>query len=379
MAVVIKEVISRRELKEFVKLPFRLYRGNPYWVPPLIRDELETLDPKRNPAFDTAEAKLFLAYQGDRPVGRVAAILSHIANQKYQTQNLRFGWLEFREDYETAAALLGAVEDWGRRLGLKTLTGPHGFCDLDRQGMLIEGFDRLATIATNYNPPFYPRYLERYGFVKEVDYVEIKSLDPDYRPPVALKLAQRVRSRSRVRLLAIKRNRDMKPWLDQFFRLLNQSYDHVYGAVPLSEKQIEYYLRKYLPVMDPRLVQGLVDESDRLVGFFIGMPNLSRAFQKARGRLLPWGWLHIWRACRRFERVDFYLAAVREEYRGTGVILLMLLKMLEQLSKLGVYSSESNPIMESNNLVAPFYLRFNSEIHKRRRIYRKRITPRTES
>lgn len=379
MGVTIKEVTSRRDLKTFVKLPFWLYRDHPNWVPPLIRDEMETLDPRRNPAFETAEARLFLAYKDDQLVGRVAAILSHIANQKYQTKNLRFGWLEFIEDFDTASALLGAVEDWARELGMETVTGPHGFCDLDRQGMLIEGFDRLATIATNYNPPFYPRYLERYGFVKDVDYVEIRSQDPNNIPETVLKLAKRMRGKNQVRLVEFRRNKELKPWLDQFFRLLNETYDQIYGSVPLSERQIAYYLKKYLPVMDTRLIKALVDDSGELVGFIVSMPNLSRAFQKARGRLLPWGWFHIWRACQKYETVDLCLGAVKEKYRGKGVVLLMLLSLLEQFRKSGVQYSESNPIVESNNLVAPFYLRFDSEIHKRRRIFIKKSNPRREA
>ncbi len=372
MEVVIKEVTSRRELKRFVKLPFSLYRNQPNWVPPLIRDEMQTLDPKRNPAFESAEARLFLAYQGQRPVGRVAAILSHAANRKYRTRNLRFGWLEFIEDFDTARALLNTVETWARELGMETITGPHGFCDLDRQGMLIEGFDHLATIATNYNPPFYPRYLEGCGFQKDVDYVEISSRGTDI-PEAVLKLSQRLQGRTPLRLLELRRKRDIEQWLDPFFRLLNQSYDHIYGAVPLSENQIDYYLKKYLPVLDTRLVKGLVDESGALVGFLISMPSLSRALQKARGRLFPWGWFHIWRACQNFETVDFYLAAVSERYRGKGVVLFMLLDFLEQCRALGAQYGESNPILESNNLVVSFFLRFDSQIHKRRRIYKKRV------
>jgi len=375
MSIEIRIVTSRRDLKTFVAVPFDLYRDHPLWVPPLIRDELDTFNPDRNPAYENADTRLFVAYAGGRPVGRIAAILSHVANRKYGTRNMRFGWFDSIDDDAVAQALFGAVEGWARECGMETLTGPHGFCDLDPQGMLIEGFDQLPTIAVYYNYPYYNELVRRSGFAKEVDYVEYLTPVPHDTgiPEKLLRITERVRQRSRLRLLKFGSKREMLARAPELFRLLDETFAEIYGAVPLTQAQMDYYVKKYFSFLDKDLVQVAVNEDDEMVAFMFAMPSLSRGFQRARGRLFPFGWWHILRALREHDVLDFYLAGVRERYRGQGIDLLMVMEFAKIALARGYRVVESNPELESNEKIQAQWKPFNPTLHKRRRIYRKEI------
>ncbi|MCX8009931.1 MAG: hypothetical protein N3A61_02165, partial [Ignavibacteria bacterium] len=294
----IKQIETKRELKKFIKFPFKLYEGNEFWVPPLIREELDTFNPKKNPAFENAEAKLFLAYKSDTIVGRIAGILSHSANKKYQTKNLRFNWFDSINDFEVAKALFDAIEDWGRELGMITLTGPHGFTDLDPEGMLVEGFDQLPTIAVIYNYQYYNELLEKYGFIKDVDYVEFRSVVPLQTgvPERLLTLAERVKQRSKIRVLKFESKKQAKKRGEELFHLLDEAFEEIYGSVPLTEKQIQYYIKKYLPFVSKDLLKAVVNEQDEMIGFMIPRPSCSKASHKATGKLFPFGFIHILKA-----------------------------------------------------------------------------------
>jgi len=380
MSVEIRLVETKRELKTFVKVPFEIYKGDPYWVPPLIMDDLETFNPEKNPAFEHAEAKLFLAYKNGKVAGRIAGILSHAANDKYNTKNLRFGWLDTINDYEVARSLLLAVENWGKELGLETMTGPHGFSDLDPEGMLVEGFDQLPTISVYYNFPYYPEFVEKYGFEKEIDYLEFRSVNPQETgiPPKLLRLGERIKERSGVKIHKFKSKRELKQRTVDLFHLLNEAFEEIYGSVPLSEKQIYYYVKKYFTFVDKDLIQLAVNEQDEAVGFMIAMPSLSKGFQKAKGRLLPFGWFHILRSLKNYEVLDFYLAGIKKSYRGQGIDLLMVLEVLQAALKKGVKYAESNPELETNKKIHAQWKYFNPTQHKRRRIYKKNIAPPTD-
>jgi GNAT superfamily N-acetyltransferase len=380
MSVEIRLVETRRELKTFIKFPFEIYKGDPYWVPPLIMDDLDTFSPTKNPAFEHAEAKLFLAYKDGKAVGRIIGILSHAANDKYNTKNLRFGWFETINDYDVAHSLLLAVENWGKELGLETMTGPHGFSDLDPEGMLVEGFDQLPTISVYYNFPYYPGFVEKYGFEKEIDYLEFRSVNPQETgiPPKLLRLGERIKERSGVKIHKFKSKRELKQRTVDLFHLLNEAFEEIYGSVPLSEKQIYYYVKKYFTFVDKDLIQLAVNEQDEAVGFMIAMPSLSKGFQKAKGRLLPFGWFHILRSLKNYEVLDFYLAGVKKSYRGQGVDLLMVLEVLQAALKKGVKYAESNPELETNKKIHAQWKYFNPTQHKRRRIYKKDIAPPTD-
>lgn len=375
MSLEIRLVETKRDLKKFIKFPFELYKGDPYWVPPLIKDEMESFNPQKNPAYESAETRLFLAFRDGKIVGRIAAILSHAANNKYNTKNLRFGWWDAINDDDVARALFQAVEKWGKELGMETLTGPHGFSDLDPEGMLVEGYDQLPTISVYYNYPYYPDLVEKYGFHKEIDYVEFRSVVPRETgiPEKLLRIGSKIKERSGIKVVKFKKKREVLKWAVEIFRLLDETFEEIYGSVPLTEKQIQYYVKKYFSFVDKDLLQLAVNENNEAIGFMITMPNLSRAFQKARGRLLPFGWYYILQALKKFEILDFYLAGVKNKYRGYGVDLLMVLEIVQAALDKGASYAESNPELESNKKVQAQWKYFNPTQHKRRRIFKKAI------
>jgi len=376
MSIEIEVVNSKKDLKKFVKFPFSIYKNHPMWVPPMIKEEIDIFDPHKNPAYENAESKLFLAYKDGKPAGRIAAILSHVANQKYAAKNLRFGWFETIDDYQVATALFQAVEQWGKEKGLETMTGPHGFTDLDPEGMLIEGFDQLPTIAVYYNHPYYPEYLDKFGFQKEVDWLELQAVPPYETgiPPKLLRLADRIKERSSIRILKFNNKRDVRRVVDDVFYLIDETFAELYGTVPISEKQIKYYVKKYFPFIDKDLLQVAVNEKDESIGFMLAVPSLSRALQKAGGRMFPFGWFHILKAIKgKNEILDFYLAGIKNQYRGQGIDLLMVIEVVKAAMKKGYKIAESNPELETNTKVQAQWKYFNPRHHKRRRLYKKSI------
>jgi len=375
MSVDIQVVETKKDLKRFVRLPFEIYKGDSYWVPQLIRDEMEIFNPKKNPAYENAGTRLFLAARAGKLVGRITGILNHAANEKYNSKNLRFGWFDTIDDYEVARSLFEAVENWGKELGMETMTGPHGFTDLDPEGMLVEGFDQLPTISVYYNYPYYPEFTEKYGFEKEIDYVEFRSIAPekDGIPPKLLRLGERIKQRSGIKIHKFKSKRELMKRADVLFSLLDESFEEIYGSVPLTEKQIGYYVKKYFPFADKDLIQLAVDENDEAVGFMISMPSLSKGFQKAKGRLLPFGWFHILRSLKNYDVLDFYLAGIKAKYRGQGIDLLMVLETINVGIVRGVKYAESNPELETNKKIQAQWKYFSPTQHKRRRIFKKKI------
>ncbi len=374
MPVTIKEVFNKSDLKKFVKLPFALYKDDPLWVPQLIRDDMEIFNKANNPAFEYADCRQFLACKDGKPVGRIAAIHNRAANEKYKTRNLRFGWFDSIDDPEVAAALFAVVEGWARELGLETLTGPHGFCDLDPQGMLVEGFDQLPTIAGYYNFPYYPKLMEGLGFVKEIDYVEFRiQVPPDMSafPEKLLRLAERIQERGSLRVLSFASKKEILARGVELFHLLDEAFEEIYGAVPLTERQVRYFVKKYFAFVDKDLIQMVVNEKNELVGFMIVMTSFTRAFQKARGRLFPFGWWHLLRALKKYEILDFYLAGIKKQYRGMGVDLLMVVNIARAAVARGFRATESNQELETNTKIQAQWKYFNPELHKRKRIFKK--------
>lgn len=376
MSTRIVPVESRADLKRFILFPHRLYRGNPFWVPPLIRDEMDTLSPVSNPAYEHAEARLYLARRNGTVVGRVAAILSHAANRKYGTRNLRFGWFDAVESVEVARALLDAAAAWGRERGMVTMTGPQGFTDLDPEGMLVDGFRERATISTIYNHPYYPALLERCGFRKDVDYVEFQGQVPPgtVLPSRLVELAEWAARRSRVALTAISNGRELQHRFGPaIFDLLDESFEELYGTVPLTQRQKDYYIRKYLPLARPDLIKVALREDGEMVGFMIALPSLSRAFQQAHGRLLPFGLVHILLALHKFDSIEFMLAGVHKQFRGKGIDRLMVVDMFRSALSHGVRLAESNPELEDNLRIQNEWKIVPRRQHKRRRIYTRAI------
>ncbi len=375
MEVRIVEAVSKHELLDFCRFPMRLYAGCPYFVPPLLMDELETFNPAKNPAFDTADARLFMALRGDEIVGRIAGILSPAANKKDNVRDVRFGWFDCLNDPEAAKALFDAVAEWGCKWGMETISGPHGFSLFDREGMLVEGFDRMPTFATYYNHAYYQDLVEGYGFGKRYDFVEYRTENIDQKefPARVSDLADKVLARGKFRVLPFRNRREIRAVGDEIFALVEEAYMDLADMVPFTKKQIQYYIPKFMPFVHRELLKVVVTGDGEMAGFMLAMPSLSEALRKANGRLLPFGFLHMIKALRKFDTLDFCLAAVRKKYRGKGVDLIMAREMFRSAKALGIKYTESNPELESNMRIQSEWKHFDPIQHKRRRIYEMRI------
>lgn len=376
MSVEIKKVDTNSLLKQFVRFNYTLYKECPYAVPELYEDTVDTLRKDRNAAFEFCEADYFLALRDGKVVGRVAAIINHRANEKWGQKAARFGWIDFVDDYEVSAALLGTVEQWARERGMVEVQGPLGFTDFDPEGMLIEGFDRLGTMATIYNYPYYPQHLQRLGYVKDVDWVEYLIKVPEKNWDKAERLSAIVARKYKLRVAQFKTRDELaKRYGNALFELVNECYAPLYGYSPLSKKQIEQFIKQYLPVIDLRLVSLVVDENDNLVALGVTLVSLSQALQKARGRIFPFGWWHLLKALfiKRPKRLDFLLVAVKPEYQSKGVISLLFNDLMPRYIAMGFEDVETNPELETNNKVQAQWESFEKEQHKRRRAFKKTI------
>ena len=377
MAITIKKVTTKRDLKRFIRFNYELYKGNAYSVPDLYDDMLNTFNRKKNAAFEFCEADYFLAYKDGKLAGRVAAIINHRANQAWGKKDVRFGWIDFTDDAEVSEALIRTVEQWGKERGMTDIVGPLGFTDMDAEGMLIEGFDQLGTMATIYNYPYYPQHMERMGFVKDADWVEFKIYIPDGIPDKHKRIADIIQRKYN---LQIKKYTSAKKIAAEYgqaiFRLINEAYSQLYGYSALSQRQIDQYVKMYLPILDLRMVTLITDQDGELVAVGISMPSLSEALQKAHGRLLPFGWYHLLKALffkRRAKMLDLLLVAVKPEYQNKGVNALLFTDLIPVYQQLGFEYAESNPEMELNGKVQAQWEYFRTEQHKRRRAFRKPI------
>ncbi len=366
---------TKANLKKFTQFQIDLYANNPYYVPPLVSDDVRTLNPSDNPAFDFCEAAYFMAYRDGNPVGRIAGIINHQVNNDSRHKKARFGFVDFIDDPEVSAALFKAVEDWARGRGMKHLIGPLGFTDLDHEGMLVEGFEELGTMATIYNYPYYPQHIERLGYRKESDWVEFIMDVPDGIPEKYARIADIVRRKYKLRNLHYTSRRRIKDEYGRaLFHLINEAYDGLYEYSHLSERQIDYYISLYLDLLNLDLVSLVVDENDLLVGVGISMPSMSRALQKSRGKMLPFGWWHLLKGLKgKNDRVDLMLVAVRPEYQNKGVNALLFTDLIPKYIANGYKWGESNPEMETNAKVQGQWDYFRHRQHRRRRSYTKAL------
>ena len=366
---------TKKNLRKFTQFQIDLYRSNDCYVPPLVSDDVKTLDPKKNPAFDFCEAQCFMAYEGGRPVGRVAAIINNAVNERSGEKSVRFGFLDFEDNPEVSAALMKAVEQWGKERGMTRVIGPLGFTDLDHEGMLIEGFDELSTMATIYNYPYYPEHIERLGYAKDSDWKEFVMDVPDGIPEKMNRVADIVKKRTGLKVKKYTSRKKIKEEYGRaLFELVNEAYDQLYEYSPLTDRQIEYYINQYLDLLDLDLVTIIVDEEEKLVGVGISMPSMSRALQKAKGKLFPFGWIPLLKGLKgKNDRVDLLLVAVKPEYQSKGVNALLFQDLIPYYIKRGFKWAESNPEMETNAKVQSQWDYFTHRQHRRRRSYVKNI------
>jgi len=369
MEITIREVSTLRQLKQFIRCPHTLYRRNPYWVPNLFSDDLNTLRKDRNPAFAHCEARYWMAYRNGKAVGRIAAILNKAHIEKWGQHYMRFGWFDFIDDPAVSSALLQQVETWAVENGLSAVHGPLGFTDLDREGMLVEGFEELGTLATMYNHSYYPVHMEQAGYSKDTDWVEYEIRLPEKLDDTIARVARAAQERSKVHLLEARSKKEMLKYAGQLFEVLDEAYQDLYGVVPLTAPQRAAYTEQYFGFIKPEFVPVVLDENDRLVAFGITMPSFSSALQKSGGKLFPFGFLHLLWAMNRNNKADLYLIAVRRDYQGRGINAIMMNRMLEVFRTRGIYSVESNPELETNSHVQAQWKFFDKRQHKRRRCY----------
>ena len=373
MSVEIRKIEpTKRELKKFVKYPIDvLYRDDPHYVPAIISDELGTLLPDKNPAFDFCESAYFMAYRDGKPVGRIAGIINKVVNERMDKKEGRFGFVDFIDDDEVVDALFNAVIAWNKDKGMTSLTGPLGFTDMDPEGCLVMGFDEVGTQATIYNYDYYPRQLERLGMEKDVDWVEFRIKIPEQIPEKMQRISDIVKKRFDLdNVKYTDRKKLVADYGQPIFQLINEAYDDLFGYSPLTEKQIDHYIKMYLPYLPLDDLSLIVKNgTGELLGVGIAIPSLSKALIKNRGRLFPLGWRPMLKAFKKNDIVDLLLVAIKPEYQSKGVNSLLFTDLIPCFHKLGYTWAESSVELEHNEMVQKQWQYFDTTLHKRRRAY----------
>ncbi|MDR1730140.1 MAG: GNAT family N-acetyltransferase [Prevotellaceae bacterium] len=369
----VKQITTRNELKAFVRFPHKLFKGNEFWVPPLDRDELFTLDKDKNPAFEHCISEYWLAYKDGELAGRIAGIINYTANEKWG-KKVRFGWIDFIEDAEVAKALLNAVETWGRELGMESIQGPLGFNDMDNEGMLVDGFDKLPTIANIYNYPYYPVFMEKIGYNPEEDWVQFKFNASQPIPEKMDRINRLIAEKYKLRIIMTDKKKELVKYTHSLFKTLNASFSNLYGYSTLTENEIKTIIKNYFTFINPKLVCLIVDENDEVVGFGISMPSLSRAFQKAKGKLFPFGFIHILKALNKTDEIDLYLNGVHPDWQKRGIHSLYYVEMNKAYIRNNVKTAISNQQLESNTAAVSAWDIYEKEQYIRRRCYTKKLT-----
>lgn len=372
MSVLIRKVESRKDLKTFVRFANKLYKGNKYYVPSMPFDDLNTLTPETNGAFEFSEAEYYLAYKDDVVVGRVAAIINHKANESWQVKQVRFGWFDFIDDMEVSGALLDAVKSFGKRHGMTQIVGPLGFTDFDPEGMLVEGFDRVSTMALIYNHPYYPEHMKKHGYVKETGWVEYRITIPEEISESHRQLCDVVTQRYGLKVRKLTRRQIKK--LDygrKLFKLINETYCVLYGYSLLSDRQIAQYVDLYLSLVDARMLSFVEDADGELIAAGITIPSLSEALQKCNGEIFPFGWWHLLKAMflKKSDTLDLLLIGVRPDYQNRGVPVLVFCDLIKTFNEMGFRYAETNANLESNHKIQALWSSFEKEQHKKRWVF----------
>lgn len=371
--VTLKQVHSKSDLKKFVKFPFSLYKDSPYWVPPIIKEEMESFNPQKNPVFQNAEASFFLAYKDEKIVGRVAAIINWLEVKEQQLKKMRFGWFDFVDDFEVSEALLDKVVEIGKEQNLEYMEGPVGFSNLDKVGVLTEGFDHIGNMITWYNHPYYQSHYEKQGFKKEKEYLENKFLFANADPKIFYKANLLIKKRYGLREINFTNNEEIMPWVDKMFDLFNSTYSALASFVKITDVQKEYFKKKYISFINPEYIKFVVDSNNELVAFAIVMPSFSKALQKAKGKLLPTGIFHLLKAKKESKDVIFYLIGIHPDYQNKGVTAIIFNEYYKTFQKRGIVNCIRTPELEENVAIRQMWKHFDPITHKRRRTYRKQL------
>ena len=371
--ITIREAKTKKEIKQFVLFPFSIYKDNPYWVPPIIKDEIANFDRNTNPVFKNAEGRFFLAYRDNKIVGRIIAIINWYEVNDQNIKKMRFGWFDVIDDIQVTKALLNKVNEIAKENNLQYIEGPVGFNNLDKTGVLTEGFNHLGTMITWYNHPYYKDHLEQLGFVKEKEYLEnkfkFKNVDADY----FNRISTIIKKRFNLKALDFTKTKDILPYVDEMFEVFSASYAKLSTFVPISNAQITYFKKKYISFINPEYIKFVVDDNNKLVAFAIVMPSFSKALQKTKGKLFPFGIFHLLRARKNSKDVTFYLIGVHPEYQNKGIHAIIFDQYTKTFTPLGIDNCIRTPELADNEAIKKLWSNFNPETHKKRRTYRKDI------
>lgn len=373
MAVNIKQVSEKSDYKKFVNFPFDLYKHDPYWVPPLKDDELKAIDPKHNPAFNYNKAQFWIAERDGNVVGRVGAIISPASNEKNNEALCRFTRLEFIDDKEVSKALIDTVINYARGASMEGVHGPLGFTNLDHQGMLIEGFDKLPSIASEYHKAYYKEHMEALGFEKEMDWVEFRIKIYKEIPEKALKLNELIKKRYDLNVIHFTSTKELKPYGYKAFHLLNNAFSDLFSFVKMPDDLLEFYINKYIEVLNPKFVKIIEDKDQNVIGFIISLPSLSEAMQKAKGSLMPFGWSYIMKALKKPKVVDLMLTAIHPDWQAQGVSAILITELQKVMIEHGVEFVETTGMIETNDKAINHWKNYEHEQHKRKRCFIKKI------
>lgn len=367
--ITIIEVSNEKQLMDFIKFPMKLYADNPFFVPPLIGDEKDIWDKTKNPALQYSEAKQFLAYKNEKIVGRMALIINHKEEKELGIKKVRFGWLDFIDDKKVSKALINKAIDYAQTKGYTKIEGPMGFTNLDKAGMLTQGFDKLATMIGIYNHAYYPQHLEELGLKKEKEWVEFEIVFPDALPEKITKFNELIKQKYGLKVLKFKSKKDILPLVEPMFKLLDETYKNLSTYTPITDEQIKTYKEKYFSFIDKDFIVCIADKDNNLVAFAITMPSYSRALQKANGKLFPFGWWHFLQAGKKNDRANFYLIGIHPDYQKKGVTSIIFKEIYDTFKRKGVKYLETNPELEENKNIQLLWQDYNPVNHKRRRTY----------
>jgi GNAT superfamily N-acetyltransferase len=371
--ITIKEATTKKELKTFVKFPFKIYKDSKYWVPPIIKQELETFDKDKNPIFNDAEAQFFLAYKGNTVVGRIAAIINHLEINNQNIRKMRFGWFDFIDDMEVSKALLKKVEEIGQQKNLYFVEGPVGFSNLDKVGVMTEGFDTLGLMVSWYNYPYYVKHYEAHGYTIEKEFSESRFAFSNVNPETFKKAQALIKKRYHLKALKFSSTKEVMPYVDEMFDLFNKTYASLSSFVEITDLQKAYFKKKFIKFVDPEYIKFVVDKNDSLVAFAIVMPSFAEALQKANGRLFPYGFTHILRAKKNSKDVIFYLIGVHPEYQNKGVHAVIFNEYYDIFKQRGIEQCFRTAELEDNEAIKKIWKHFKPEVYKRRKTYRKNL------
>ena len=365
----VKQVLNSSDLELFIKFPMKLYKGNPYYVPPLINEEKSIWVKEENPALQYSEAAQFLAYKGENIVGRIAVMINHKEEKELGIRKVRFGWLDFIDDIEVSKALIDTAIEYAKSKGISKIEGPMGFTNLDKAGMLTKGFDKLATMIGIYNYDYYPKHMEQLGLVKEKEWVEFEINFPDTLPDKVEKFSNLIAEKYELELVKFKSKKDILPLVEPMFKLLDDTYKHLSTYTPITQEQIKHYKEKYFKFIDKDYIVCIKDKYGSLISFAITMPSYSKALQKAKGKLFPFGWWHLLNAGKKNDRANFYLIGIHPQYQKRGITAIIFKEIYETFKKKGVKFLETNPELEENASIQALWQDYHPTNHKRRRTY----------